>query len=135
MLQSDTKFRVRYAETDQMGVVYYGNYLQYYEVGRVELMRVLGTSYKQMEDRGVMMPVRSASLSYNRPALYDEELTIRTIIKELPSSRMQFFYEIYNEAGVLIHTGDSTLVFVDKQTRRPCRCPEWFMILLNPYFQ
>ncbi len=131
MLESTTKLRVRYSETDQMGYVYYGNYAQYYEVARVDALRQLGTSYKQMEDWGVMMPVVNLQINYKKPALYDDELTIVTTIIELPSSKMTFFYKIFNQNNVLINEGETTLVFVDKKTHKPCRCPHWFSDILK----
>ncbi len=126
MFVSETKIRVRYAETDKMGYVYYGNYAQYYEVGRVEALRTLGISYKALEDLGYMMPVVQMITNYNKPALYDDELVIRTTIKEAPKVRIKFYYEVYNDKNVLINQGETTLVFVDKKTMKPCHCPQWF---------
>jgi acyl-CoA thioester hydrolase len=131
MYISETKVRVRYSETDQMGIVYYGNYPQYYEVGRVEALRNLGMTYREMEAQGVFMPIASMNLKYIKPALYDDLLTIRTIIKELPAMRIRFFYEIYNEKRVLLNTGETTLAFVDIKTRRPVMAPEWFQDILK----
>ncbi len=134
MLVSETKIRVRYSEVDQMGFVYYGNYPAFYEVGRTEAMRQLNTSYREMEERGVMMPVISMNIVYKRPARYDNELTIRTTISELPSTRMRFIYEIFNEQGDLLNTGETVLIFIDAVSRRPGRCPEWFLEKLRPAF-
>lgn len=131
MYVSETKFRVRYSETDQMGIVYYGNYPQYYEVGRVEAMRELGMTYKQMEEKGVFMPIASMNLKYIKPALYDDLLTVRTIIKEVPVSRMHFLYEIYNEQRQLLNTGETILAFMNKLTKRPCPAPDWFLKALK----
>src|ERR1700741_695815 len=97
MLQKETKLRVRYGETDRMGYVYYGNYAEYYEVGRVETLRELGFSYKEMEDKGVMLPVVDFSISYKKPAFYDDEIRIVTSIKEMPGVRITFHYECYNQ--------------------------------------
>jgi len=127
MYISETKIRVRYSETDKMGYVYYGNYPAYFEVGRAEAMRELGMTYRQMEDKGVMMPIASMNLKYLRPAFYDDLLTIKTIVKELPSSRMHFFYEVANENGDLLTKGETILAFVNMNTRRPCPAPEWFL--------
>jgi acyl-CoA thioester hydrolase len=127
MIVSETKIRVRYSETDKMGYVYYGNYPAFYEVGRAEAMRELGLTYRQMEDKGVMMPIATMNLKYHRPAFYDDLLTVRTFIKELPTVRMQFHYEIYNEKGDLLNSGETVLAFIDMATQRPCRAPEWFM--------
>jgi len=124
--------RVRYAETDQMGYVYYGNYATYYEVARVECIRALGCSYKELEENGVMLPVYEHYTKFIAPARYDEVLTINTKIKEKPhGSRIHFEYEIFNEAGKLINLGNTTLVFVSKQTGRPCPPPDFLMVLLE----
>ena len=127
MMVSETKLRVRYSETDQMGYVYYGNYAQYYEVARADAMRALGMTYREMEERGVFMPIVSMSTKYIRPAHYDDLLTVRTIIREFPSSRMHFFYEIYNEHGILLNKGETVLAFVDSDKGRPCMAPDWFL--------
>jgi acyl-CoA thioester hydrolase len=134
MYISETTVRVRYAETDKMGYVYYGNYTQYYEVGRVEAMRSLGTSYKDMEDNGVMLPVYTCNLKYMKPALYDDLLLIKTIIKELPTLKITFDYEIYNQKNELLNTGNTTLVFINMSTNKPCRAPESFIERIKKYF-
>ncbi|MEG2666556.1 MAG: thioesterase family protein, partial [Bacteroidales bacterium] len=108
MFSSETFIRVRYAETDQMGYVYYGNYPTYYEVARVETMRKLGYSYQTMEEEGIMMPVIHVESIYKRAAHYDDLLIFLTIIKEITAARMTFFYEIYNDKKVLLHTGSTT---------------------------
>ncbi|ATA92693.1 thioesterase [Capnocytophaga canimorsus] len=123
-LYFDYQVRTRYSETDQMGVIYYGNYPQYLELGRVEWLRKLGVSYKQLEEEGIMLPVVSLQINYKKPALYDEILTIRTQIKNLPSTKIEFDYEILNEKEEVISTANTTLVFVDVKTWRPTRCPE-----------
>ena len=123
-LYFDYVLRTRYAETDQMRVVYYGNYPQYLELGRVEWLRSIGFTYKAMEEEGVMMPVVSLQIQYKKPALYDELITIRTKLKELPSTKIEFDYEILNERGELLSTANTILVFVDAKTFRPVRCPE-----------
>jgi|SRR5690606_25868144 len=125
--------RVRYAETDQMGYVYYGNYSTYYEVARAEALRSLGLSYKEVEDAGVMMPVIKNNSLYFHPARYDDLLDIKVILKSPPSARITFHYEIYIE-NVLIHTGDTTLAFVNKETFKPCRAPELMVEMLKPFF-
>ncbi|MCB0396940.1 MAG: acyl-CoA thioesterase [Flavobacteriales bacterium] len=121
---TETKLRVRYAETDRMGYVYYGNYAIYFEVARVDAMKSLGISYRELEDQGVLMPVYEFSIRYLKPAYYDDELTIRTIIEEVPKSRIVFRYETYNENGDLINEASTTLVFMDKLNNRPTRVPE-----------
>lgn len=134
MYSSETTVRVRYAETDQMGYVYYGNYAIYYEVARVESLRQLGLTYKELEAMGVMMPVLENHTRYKAPARYDELLTIRTTIKEKPGIRITFFYEIYNEEKKLINEGETQLVFIDMKTTKPCRAPQAMMTVLEPYF-
>ena len=111
--------RVRYAETDQMGVVYHGNYAQYFEMGRVEWLRNLGISYKWMEENGVMLPVVSLQMDYKKPARYDDLLRVKTILKSQTSVKIEFDYEIYNEQNYLLTTGYSMLIFVDMKTGRP----------------
>lgn len=125
MFLSEFKIRVRYSETDQMGFVYYGNYAQYYEVARVEALRSIGTSYKALEDSGIMMPVVHLNVAYKRPAHYDDELIIITKICKKPTIKMEFSYEVYSN-GNLINTAETILVFVDKKTMKPCHCPQWF---------
>jgi acyl-CoA thioester hydrolase len=134
MYQSETTVRVRYGETDQMGYVYYGYYAMYYEVGRVESLRQLGLTYKELEDGGVMMPVLENKSRYLSPALYDDQLRIVTTIKEKPSVRITFHYEIFNGSGKLIHEGETLLAFVNKNSGKPCRPPEHFQLVLKPYF-
>jgi acyl-CoA thioester hydrolase len=121
------KVRVRYAETDQMGVVYHGNYAQYFEMGRVEWLRNLGLSYSFMEKNGIMLPVVSLTINYKKPARYDDLLTVRTIFKKQVSVKIEFDYEIYSEAGELLTTGNSVLVFVDMKTGRPVLPPDYVL--------
>ena len=130
-LYFDYVLRTRYAETDQMGVVYYGNYPQYLELGRAEWLRSIGFTYKAMEEEGIMMPVVSLQIQYKKPALYDELITIRTKLKELPSTKIEFDYEILNEKGELLSTANTVLVFVDAKTFRPVRCPEKVLKLIK----
>ncbi|MDR1154888.1 MAG: acyl-CoA thioesterase [Bacteroidales bacterium] len=130
----ETSIRVRYGETDRMGYVYYGNYPLYYEVGRTEMLRSAGLSYRAMEEEGILLPVHSLSIKYMEPARYDDLLTLKVILKELPTAKIQFHYEIYNEQGKLLNTGETVLVFVDAQTRRPCRAPEALIKELEKYF-
>lgn len=131
----DIQIRVRYAETDQMGFVYYGNYATYFEVARVESFRALGFSYRSMEESGVMMPVLEYKSKYIRPAVYDDLLTIKIYIKELPSTRIKFDYEIYNAEGILLNISETSLVFVNSGTKRPCPMPDTFLEMLKPYFK
>ncbi|MBS1491124.1 MAG: acyl-CoA thioesterase [Bacteroidetes bacterium] len=134
MYRSETKIRVRYGETDQMGYVYYGNYAMYYEVARVESLRQLGITYKELEDGGVMMPVLENKSKYLSPALYDDELRIVTTIQEKPGVRILFHYDIFNESNKLIHQGETLLAFVNKTNGKPCRPPEQFQRVLIPFF-
>ncbi|MBL7861441.1 MAG: acyl-CoA thioesterase [Cyclobacteriaceae bacterium] len=134
MYTSETYIRVRYGETDQMGYVYYGNYAMYYEVGRVEALRKLGLTYKELEEMGVMMPVLENRSKFISAALYDDNLKVVTTIREKPGVRIKFEYDIFNGEGVLIHQGETMLAFVDKKTGRPCRPPQVFMNVLKPYF-
>ena len=117
--------RVRYAETDQMGVVYHGNYAQYFEMGRVEWLRSLGISYKWMEENGVMLPVVSLQMNYKKPARYDDVLRVKTVFKSQISVKIEFDYEIYNEQNDLLTTGYSMLVFVDMKTGKPMVPPSY----------
>lgn len=134
MYISETTVRVRYAETDRMGYVYYGNYPQYYEVGRVEALRQMGTSYKEMEDNGVMLPVYTCNIKYHKSALYDDLLIIKTSIKVLPTVRISFDYEIYNQHNELINTANTVLIFVNKSTNRPCMAPKAFLEKIKKFF-
>ncbi|MBI1223389.1 MAG: YbgC/FadM family acyl-CoA thioesterase [Bacteroidetes bacterium] len=134
MFVSEFKMRVRYGETDQMGYMYHGNYAQYYEVGRVEALRQLGTSYKALEEEGVMMPVLEIQSKFIRPALYDDEITIRTMLRELPKARVSFEFELLDESGNLLHTATVHLAFVRASDMRPIRCPQSLLEVFKPYF-
>ncbi len=125
MREYEFKVRVRYAETDQMGVVYHGNYAQYFEMGRVEWLRNIGVSYKWMEENGVMLPVVSLTMNYKKPARYDDILRVKTIFKSQKSVKIEFDYEIYNEQDELLTIGHSVLVFVDMKTGRPTAAPDY----------
>ena len=125
MREHEFTVRVRYAETDQMGVVYHGNYAQYFEMGRVEWLRNMGVSYKWMEQNGIMLPVVSLNMNYKKPARYDDLLRVKTIYKNQTSVKIEFDYEIYNESNELLTIGNSILVFVDMKTGRPTLPPEY----------
>ena len=131
MKEYEFTVRVRYAETDQMGVVYHGNYAQYFEMGRVEWLRNLGVSYKWMEDNGVMLPVVSLEMNYKKPARYDDLLRVKTILKSQTTVKIEFDYEIYNEQNQLLTTGYSMLVFVDMKTGRPIVPPKYVSDKIN----
>jgi len=135
MYTSETQIRVRYGETDKMGYVYYGVYPLYYEVGRTELMRKFDFSYKKIEEMGVMLPVKSLDIKYHLAAKYDDLLTVKTTINELPSVRITFHYEVYNEQGELLNEGSTMLIFVDETTRKPKRAPKELLDQLEPYFK
>lgn len=136
MFQTDVQIRVRYAETDQMGYVYYGNYAAYFEVARTEAFRRLGIHYKEMEAEGVMMPVLELQSKFIRPAKYDDLLTIKLVLKKKPdAARIKFEYEVYNEAETLLTVGETTMVFVDMKTGRPVPAPQSIQTTMAPYFE
>ena len=131
MKEHEIKLRVRYSETDQMGVVYHGNYAQYFEMGRVEWLRNKGISYKWMEENGIMLPVVSLTMNYKKPARYDELLTLKTILKNRTAVKIEFDYELYNESEELLTTGNSILVFVDMKTGKPISPPQYISAILD----
>ncbi len=135
MFEHTTKIRVRYGETDQMGYMYYGNYAEFYEVGRVEMLRSLGLTYRGMEESGIMMPVLELKCKYLKPALYDEEISIRVIMDKMPGIRIHFRYELSNPKGELINQGKTLLVFINMKTNRPCLPPQDFIDKLVPFFK
>lgn len=128
---NEISFRVRYGETDQMGVVYYGNYAQYLEMGRVEWLRSLGLSYKWMEEHGVMLPVISLKIDYKNPARYDDLITVRTQLKNKPSVRIEFDYVILNENGEILIEANTVLVFMDAYKKKPIKCPDYILKKLS----
>ncbi len=127
MLSNLIHFRVRYGETDQMSYVYHGNYAQYFEMGRIEWLRKLGLSYKKMENSGILLPVISLNINYLKPAKYDDLLTLKTILTKKPTARIEFEYELYNEDKELLTTANTTLAFVNKETNKPARAPEYLL--------
>lgn len=127
MIIHDTQLRVRYGETDQMGIVYYGKYAEYFEVGRVELIRKLGITYKYVEEQGILMPVADLYIKYHKPARYDDLLTIRTTLPELPRSSFLTEYEIFNEGGEKLVTGKVRLAFFEPSSQRPIRVPAFIL--------
>lgn len=136
MYTATTQIRVRYGETDQMGYLYYGYYALYYEVGRAEAIRDLGFTYRQLEEMGIMMPVAELHSLYFRPVLYDDLVTVKTILKELPeSSKIQFHSELYNEQGQLLNKGVTTLVFVDAKEKKRTNIPPELYTRLEPFFK
>jgi acyl-CoA thioester hydrolase len=135
MYRSETHIRVRYGETDQMGYVYYGHYAMYYEVARVESLRQLGLSYKELEEMGVIMPVLENHSRFIAPARYDDLLRVVTTLREKPGVRIRFEYEIFNGDQTLIHQGETLLVFLNKVSNKPCRPPEAMQNVLAPFFK
>lgn len=131
MLSFTTTLRVRYSEVDPSSFVYNGHYATYYEVGRTASIRSMGLSYKEIEERGVVMPLLYQNMRFHSPAFYDDLLTIKVSIKEMPKARITFFYEIYNEAGKKINSGENALAFIDRETHRPLRAPKWFLAILE----
>lgn len=127
MLSNIIKIRVRYSETDQMQFVYYGNYAQYFEIGRTEWLRKFGITYKSMEESGIMLPVISLNTNFHKPGKYDDLLTIKTTLIKIPTAKIEFEYEIKNEAGELLTTGNTALVFVDMKTNKPTRIPDYIL--------
>lgn len=130
-MKSIHSVRVRYAETDQMGVVYYGNYAQYFEVGRVELLRECGLSYSEMEKGGVMLPVVHLEVNYKKSALYDQLLTIETEVIEKPSVKITFNHKVYNEDKQLLVTGNVVLVFMNIETKKIKNAPNDILVALG----
>ena len=124
-------FRVRYAETDQMGIVYHGNYTQYLEMGRTEWLRALGVSYKGMEEKGIVLPVISLQLNFKKSAKYDDLLTIETRLKKIPIVKIEFDYKIYNQNRELLVLANTVLAFIDKTKNRPTKCPDYILELLE----
>jgi conserved hypothetical protein TIGR00051 len=133
MISFETKYRVCYGDTDQMGVMYYGNYPRLYEIGRTDLIRSFWKSYRQVEEEGIILPVRSMHANYYKPAYYDELITIKTTIKDIPQVKFKIISQIYNESGELINEGEVVLGFMDKATGKPRRAPDDFVAVLRKY--
>ncbi len=134
MIVHEIKLRVRYAETDKMGFAYYGNYATYFEVARVETMRKAGISYRNLEDEGILLPVSRYSVEFRKPAFYDEELTVKVTVPEMPGVRFKFDYETFNEKGERLNTAHTTLVFTDKKTGKAMRIPPHIEQKLKAFF-
>lgn len=135
MLSYETNIRVRYGETDKMGYLYHGHYPAYFEVARTELIRTFGLSYRQMEDEGIILPVRHLRVDYLLPARYDDLLTVKAYLQTLPAVRLDISYEIRNANSVLICTGNTILVFADQVTGKPRRAPGYFVEAVKGYFE
>lgn len=128
------KLRVLYGDTDQMGYVYYGNYGYYYEQARVETVRSIGLTYKEIEESGTFMPITRMNIKYIRPAYYDELLTIKTIVPQMPNRTIVFMYEVYNEKNILINQGETHMIFINAKTNRIIVAPDFIMDKFRPYF-
>ncbi|MEM7658510.1 MAG: thioesterase family protein [Bacteroidota bacterium] len=131
MIVHETSVRVRYADTDQMGYVYYGKYPEYFEVGRVEMLRFIGISYREVEEKGILMPVADLEIKYHFPAYYDELLTVKTMIPELPRSSFLTTYELFNPQGQKLVSGMVRLAFFDRERQRPVRVPAYLLELVQ----
>ena len=134
MINGEIKLRVRYSDTDQMGYVYYGRYASYYEVARVELFRSLGFSYKNLEEEGIGMPVINMDTKYLLPIKYDEEIIIKTRIEELQSSKIIFYYDIFNKKNNLANSAKTTLTFINLSSKKPVRIPKELLELIENKF-
>ena len=134
MISHDTFIRVRYAETDQMGFVYYGKYAEYFEVGRAEMIRHLGFTYKSVEENGIFMPVADLQIKFRKPAHYDDKLCVRTTVPEFPRASFLTEYEIFNEAEELLVSGMVRLAFFDRERLRPVRLPEFIKIAMEKHW-
>lgn len=131
MIHTTYTIRVRYGETDPMKYVYYGNYAEYFEIGRVELFRSIGMSYDEIESQGIWLPVSEYKIKYLKPALYDQELEIHTFIKKIPGVKIEFFYEIYNAEHIKITEASTTLFFLDAKLNKIIKCPDALMKLIE----
>ena len=131
MISFETKIRVEYHHTDQMGIVHHSNYVKFFEVARTEWLRASGLTYAEMERRGVMMPIVDVAVKYRNPALYDELISVTAYVDEPPMARMTFRYEVRGEDGRDIASGSTTLGFIDTETRRPVRAPKWLLEVVN----
>ncbi|WP_100375065.1 acyl-CoA thioesterase [Chryseobacterium geocarposphaerae] len=131
MIHTTHSIRVRYGETDPMKYVYYGNYAEYLEIGRVELFRSIGMSYNEIENQGIWLPVSEYKIKYLKPALYDQKLEIHTYLKKKPGVRIEFEYEIYNEDQVKLTEASTTLFFLSAETNKIIKCPDFLMDLIN----
>ncbi len=134
MFQSEVSIRVRYAETDKMEYVYYGRYAEYFEIARVEALRSLGITYRELEDSGILLPVLEYNVKFFKPVYYDEMITVKTVIPVLPAARIQFEYETFNNENVKVNSASTFLVFIRKETKKPCSAPESLLSRMRPFF-
>ena len=127
MSNANTTIRIRYSETDQMGVVYHGNYAQFFEIGRTEWLRSKGITYKDMENSGIILPVVSLNCNFKKSALYDDLITVKVKLKKIPAVKIEFDYEIINQNDELLCTGNTVLAFLNAKTMRPIKCPDYIL--------
>ena len=133
LIEFSTQIRVRYKDTDQMGIMHHSNYIVLYEQARTEWLREMGLTYAEIERRGIMSPIIEVHSRYHYPAFYDEVLTVKVKMEQMPTARLVVDAEVYNPDGKLINTGSVTLGFMHSSTHRPCRVPEWFLQTLEEY--
>ncbi len=135
MIKSENKIRIRYDEVDKMGYVYHGNYAKYYHIGRTELLRMIGISEKELEDHNIILPVIEMSIKYIKPIFYDNIITVKTSLRNIPTSRMIFHHEVCNHHNNVINRADSTVVFVDINTRKPIKAPQLIVNKVKSYIE
>ena len=128
------KIKVRYCETDQMGLVHHGSYINYFEEARISWISNLGFSYSEMEKSGIILPVSKLNVSYLRPAYFDDVLVVNVELAELPTSRLIFNYTIKNKDEIVV-TGTTVLAFLNKETKKPVRCPDYMLEKVTPLFK
>lgn len=133
LITSETLLKVRYSETDQMGVVHHGNYAQYLELARIDWLSKLGVSYKSMEENGIMLPVFAMDFKFKKSAFFDDELTIKSILRKIPTAKIIFDFEIFNQNKELLTIASTTLVFVNSKTRKPIQCPSYLIDKIKKY--
>ncbi len=133
LITSETNLKVRYSETDQMGVVHHGNYAQYLELARIDWLSRLGISYKSMEQSGVILPVFALDFKFKKSAFFDDELTVKTSLRKIPTVKIIFDYEIFNDSQELLTTASTILAFVDQKTRKPIACPTYLLEKIKNY--
>lgn len=133
LITSETLLKVRYSETDQMGVVHHGNYAQYLELARIDWLSKLGVSYKSMEESGIMLPVFAMDFKFKKSAFFDDELTIKTTLQKIPTIKIIFDFEIFNQSKQLLTIASTTLVFVNSKTRKPITCPSYLIDKIKEY--
>lgn len=134
MFKSEVSIRVRYAETDKMEYVYYGRYAEYFEIARVESLRSLGITYRELEDSGILLPVLEYQVKFFKPVYYDEMIIVKTVIPVLPAARIHFEYETFNSENFKVNSASTSLVFINKATKKPCAAPQSLLSRLKPYF-